>query len=327
MAPVRPAAARGAAPLLWILLSSISCLAAPAQAGTFAFGPITHRADLTVDLSSGDAEDQASSQFAWSTASTANLRAQASADILGLESAVADVSYVWDVPYTITRNVEISACCPGAAVVTVPVQVVYFTLAFSGAAAIDEFGGHEEAQIFDGISVSSLGGLFSDVSFLGGSRSNSDGSTAIFGSDVAYYATTTDFSGAGAGEISATIPTDYRSWQDLEAPHAVDYGVAQTLTQSFMDTLRVSFRLRAESRPSGSVSTTAGEAMACAGLQSTLDSFDTQPNCGSGLTLQGAVGDFDFETFTVTVPEPGTLALVLSGASLLALLRRERRAR
>ena len=317
-------------PLRLALALSLALLLIPwstARASTFSFGPAVLRSDLSVNVSTGDPEDQNSTQYALSTAAIANFRAQASADAL-TSPAIADVQYVWDLPYTVTRNVSISACCPGAAEATVPIQGVYLGITFSGAVGVDEFGGDEAAEIFAGISVVSLGARLSAVSLAGGARSNSDGVTPVTGSGVTGFLTTVNFQdGLDAGEVSVLLPSDYRAWQDQLPPAAIDYSLPQTLVQSFTDTLRVSFRVRAVSRPSGSVSTTAGESIACAGLQSGLDDFDLVPNCGSGLTLSGAVGEFGAETLLVSVPEPGTLALCATALGAIGFWRRRARER
>jgi hypothetical protein len=309
-----------------VLLASLTLLAASAHATTFSFGAAVFRPDLSVDASSGDSDDQASSQYSLATASVANFRAQASADTLVSDDAIADVSFVWDVPYTVTRNVTLSGCCTGAFEATFPLQVVYFGINFSGAAAVSQFGGDEVAEIVSGISVLSLGSWIAPVSLAGGSRSNSDGSTPVTGLAAADFLTAVDHAGPAASEVAFAPPADYRAWQDDLAPYALDYGTEQTVVQSFTDTLRVSFRLRAVSRPSGTISTTAGEAMACAGLQSTLDNFSLLPNCGSGLSIFGAVADFAEETVVVAVPEPGTLVLAALGAAGIGTGRRRRAA-
>ena len=81
----------------------------------------------------------------------------------------------------------------------------------------------------------------------------------------------------------------------------------------------MTFRLRAESRPSGSVSTTGGEALACAGQVSPLGGFDLDnaANCGSGFTIAASVSQTG--TTSALIPEPATLVLVGSGiAGLVA---------
>jgi hypothetical protein len=295
-----------------------------AVASTFGFGASVWRSDLSTVSLSGDAEDRSASQFSFAFASNANFRAQASADVLLNETAVADALYVWDVPYTVTRNVSISGCCPAGAQAVFPLQTVAFTITFSGAVGVDDGSGLEMAEIFDGISVMSTGGLFTATSFDGDSRTDLDGVTSVSDGTLTGYDTTVNFTGAGVGEITFTVPTDYQSWVDFLVPQALDYSVAQNLVQSYTDTLRVSMRLRAESS-SPDIFTPASEALACAGLQSTLGSFDLVPNCGSGLSIAGAVGIFDYESILVAVPEPTTALLVVTGLAAAAAQRRRRR--
>jgi hypothetical protein len=307
-----------------------------ASANTFAFGTATFRSDLSVDTSFGDSLEQSWSEFHMSTAASANFRGQASADIFSpipIGDAAADVQLVWDVPYTLTRNVAVAG-----GMATFPLQTVNFTITFSGAVAVSEFpeelgGGFEGAQIFDHdavnspFSVTSLGGLFSTMTFLGDSRAESDGATTVSSSDSDSYDTSVNFPPPAmtAGEVNAAVPVDYREWADFEFPFALDYSQPQVVVQSFTDTLRVSYRLRAESTTPGFFDVTAGEAMACAGLLSTLSFFDLNDttNCGSGLTIAGAVGQFD--TQSMLIPEPSTLLLSLLGLGGLAAFQRRRR--
>ena len=94
------------------------------------------------------------------------------------------------------------------------------------------------------------------------------------------------------------------------------------VTQSFTDTLRISFRLRAESRPSGSISATGGEAIACAGQTSTLGGFDLDNNgnvnCGSGMTINATSTVTGTQSVQVAIPEPATMALL--GGALAGLV-------
>lgn len=323
--------------LPWVLRTGLAVFAvaallgAPlAQANTFAFGATSLFSSVTNESVGGGA-DQSTTQGHSATATTANFRAQASADT-ATSDARRDQTYTWRVPYTITRTVELDACCGNGdngngADLLVPIQNVSFSITFSGAVAVDEFGGFEGAQIFDGISVSSLGGLFSSVSFTGAERNNLNGTTTVNrGPTGRNYGTTVNFSGPSAGEISvaAQIPTNYRVWEDFVAPYAVDYANdGQTWVQSFTDTLQVSFRVRAVSRTSGSISTSAGEAIACAGLQSPLGAFALTPNCGTGLTVTGGIS----QTGTTVVPVPEPTTLVLLGGALAGLVAFGSRAR
>jgi hypothetical protein len=300
----------------------------PALANTFAFGATSLFSSVTNE-SVGGGSDQATSQSSSSTSSTANFRAQASADT-ATSDARRDQTYTWRVPYTITRTVGLVPTPPAPAQLVVPIQTVNFSISFSGAVGVSEFGGYEGAQIFNGISVTSLGGLFSAVTYNGAERNNSDGTTAINGGPTARsYGTSVNFSGAALGEISlaAQIPTDMRVWQDFSSPFAADYSNgSSSWVQSFTDTLEVSFRVRAVSRTSGSISTTAGEAIACAGLNSNLGAFSFSPNCGSGLTVTGSVAASP-PTTLVNVPEPTTLVLLGGALTALALAGSRRRPR
>ncbi|HKJ24872.1 MAG TPA: PEP-CTERM sorting domain-containing protein, partial [Myxococcota bacterium] len=132
------------------------------------------------------------------------------------------------------------------------------------------------------------------------------------------------------GEINAYagVPTDFRLWSDSVAPYANGgaFPVGSFITQTYSDVIRVSFRLRAESRPSGSVSTTGGEALACAGQTSPLGGFnldDGGGNCGSGFSLTASL--LQTGTYNFMVPEPATAALL--GGSVLGLVWMVRRSR
>lgn len=299
--------------IAWIV-AGVVFTAAPALATTFSFGTSALNVGLSVDGSTGQPADVGTTQSTFSTATTANFRAEASADsaVLGAE---ADVVYVWDVPYTITRIVTVS---PGAGVAeaTFPTQLVAFDITFSGAVGIDDdFFSDESATIFDGISVISLGSLFTPVTFVGGSRVDDvdgQGTTLLAPDDqLTGYGTTVNFEdGLGAGEVSFAVPTDYRAWVDLNSPFALDYSQPQAVGQSFTDTLRISMHLNAVSSAGG------GEALACAGLQSGLGNFALVPNCGDGLTIFGQIAEVGSET--VLIPEPGTAVLFSLGVAILA---------
>ncbi len=319
-----PLLALAAAVLLW---------AAPASANTFSFGS-SSLFSTNNNGTGGNNSDQNTTQTSSAGGTSANFRAQASADIGALTSAIIDRTYTWRVPYTITRTVTTDACCDpaGPAEYVVPLQNVSFSISFSGAVAVDEFGGFEGAFMdFPSTTVRSLGGLFGSVD-LGGSvtRSNSNGATPVNRGANRSYNTSLNQSGAALGEVDFAfqLPTDYRGWVDNTQPYALGNPAspdALNLVQSFTDTLEVSFRVRAASRTSGSISTTAGEALACAGLNSQLGSFDldNNTNCGSGLTINASIVQNGVQTL---VPEPGTLALLAASAvGVAALFGRLRR--
>ena len=150
---------------------------------------------------------------------------------------------------------------------------------------------------------------------------NPDGS----GADNAPAAQVVDEIKKAGGEAVAT----YTSVTDLDGsvfPFPTGWNsTVHSGTQSFTDTLTISFRLRAESRASGSVSTTGGEAIACAGQFSPLGGFvtDNASACGTGLTIAASVAETG--TTSALVPEPGTLMLIGSGlAGLVAFGARRR---
>ena len=291
--------------------------AVPASSNTFSFGS---PGGAAVGNGGGSQSNCPSSDAGFSSTqsgggSSVNFRGQASADVAAFSGAGCDRVFTWTVPYTITRTVGLQPKQPPPppamdAMAIVPIQRVSFDISFSGGAGISEFGGFEGAQVFSA-TVSSLGGHFGAAVLGGAARDNSDGTTTFNNNASRSWDTTTNESGPDVAEISFAfeIPTDYRLWDDFVAPFALDYSDgSQTFVQSFSDTLQVSFRVRAWSRTSGSISTTAGEALACAGLQSNLGAFSFSGNCGSGLTIDGGISQIG--TQLVAVPEPTTLVLL-----------------
>ncbi|MGH0038398.1 MAG: PEP-CTERM sorting domain-containing protein [Myxococcota bacterium] len=315
-----------------IALAAVFLLASSAAtANSIAFGSSVF-VGSTTNENNGASGDKNSTQSHSAGGTTANFRAQASADSLTSDARI-DVTYTWDVPYTITRTVTVDETSPSDFELTVPTQLVEFDFEFDGRIATDGTGvvggGFEGAQIFNGISVTSLGGLSINFNATGAQGNGDTVNTAVVRTGSDNYAPGLNQSGAAVGEVSliGQIPVDYRVWEDLVDPLATDYEVNNSFVQSFTDTLRVSFRVRAVSRPSGSVSTSAGEAIACAGLTSQLGSFglDNGLNCGSGLTIDASISQTG-STVLPNIPEPGTL--ILLGVSLggLALVgRRVRR--
>ena len=172
------------------------------------------------------------------------------------------------------------------------------------------------------------------MAVLSDANSTSGGGGSEFGG--ALTDTLPDLSGAlgrnaagGTIEINTSfdIPTNYRDWTDIVAPFST-LDVNNTVysgTQSFTDTLTISFRLRAESRASGSVSTTGGEAIACAGQVSPLGGFVTDNGlaCGNGAQITASVAQTG--TTSALVPEPGTLLLIGSGLTGLVAFGARRR--
>jgi len=307
-------------------------MAAPASANTLNFGSIgTSHSNNQVAGNAGDRSEtstQSVSNGANDSTASANLRAQVSADhgITTNPTAIIDRTFTWDIPYTVTRTIT-QAPAGGA----VPIQTISFTISTTGEVAKDNSqttGGLGQASSFNG-TISSLGGLFGSQTLnIGASQTGGGGvaSTPVSTSDTPNFSTSVNFSGPNVGEISLVgqIPTDYRLWEDFVAPQALDYTQPFSVTQSLTDTLRVSFRLRAESRPSGSVSTTGGEAIACFGQKSTLGSFalDNSRCNQSGVNITGQVTQTG--TTSVPIPEPGTLLLIGGGLLGIGLLGRRK---
>jgi len=309
-------------------------LGGTAQANTISFGAMNSGG--TSCSQSGNSGDRSCSHTgsvnngALDNVASANVRGQASADhgITTNPTAIADITIVYDIPYTVTRTVSWSGGGPGVINLSVPTQQITFNVNWSGEVAKDNSqvgGGLGQARAFDA-SFQSLGGLFSTTNYAGASQTGGGGlarTTVNRTTPDPSFNAGVNFSGAAVGEISFAfeIPTDYRAWTDLLPPTAFDYTVPGSVTQTFTDTLRVSFRLRAESRPSGSISTTGGEAIACFGQTSSLGSFalDNGGNCGSGFDINATttVTGTALLANLLAVPEPSTL--VLLGAALAGL--------
>jgi hypothetical protein len=258
---------------------------------------------------------------------SANIRGQSSADhgLTTNATAIADMTISYDIPYTVTRTISINDVPPGPVNATVPLQTITLDITFSGSVAKDNSQvagglGQALADISTG-NFSSLTGKFTAVTVGNDISQTGGGGLAAtnfnFTTPDPSYSTSVNFSGAAVGEISFVfqIPTDYRLWSDENLPLALDYlNGPHSVTQSFSDTLRVTFRLRAESRPSGSVSTTGGEALACAGQTSPLGGFDLDNNaavnCGSGFTINATSTVTGTQTVQINAPEPSTIGLL-----------------
>jgi hypothetical protein len=317
--------------LLWI--------GASAQANTIAFGSAVDQTTCSTSGNSGDRScTRAISINNGALDATASLQivGQASADhgITTNPTAIADVTIQYVIPYTVTRTVTV---IPGAgpgdtALLSIPNQQITLNLNYSGNVAKDnsQVGGGLGQALASAATVVSA--AFPDAT-LGTTRQLTGGGGFA---QTPWNDTTPDISGtlgrnaagAGVGEISFVfeIPTSYRDWEDFDEPFAIDYSVGGTFTQTFTDTLTITFRLRAESRPSGSISTTGGEAIACAGQKSPLDGFDIDNSldCRSGLQITATVSETGttvepVSTLPIPTPEPGTLLLMGLGiAGLLA---------
>ncbi len=247
-------------------------------------------------------------------------------------TAVADMTISYVIPYTVTRTwTSTTGAIPQ---LVIPTQSITLNLNYGGEVAKDNSqttGGLGQALATAATITSSrfggvtMGSLLSQTG--GGGLARSPFNNTV--PDITGTAGRT-FDGS-AGEIVAVIniPTDYRDFTDLDGsvfPFPTGWNsTVHSGTQSFTDTLTISFRLRAESRASGSVSTTGGEAIACAGQFSPLGGFvtDNASACDGGLTIAATVTQTG--TTSALVPEPGTLMLIGSGlAGLVAFGARRR---
>lgn len=309
---------------------------APVHANTIVFNSATNNSSCGQSGSSGDRSCTNSASLnngALDSTAAATLTAQASADhgITTNATAIADMTVSYSLPYTVTRTIT-GGPGPGiAGAAFVPIQTISFNVNTIVHLAHDNSqtgGGLANAIAFDG-TVSSTSGLFGAQTIsIAGTNGGGGGPTGTTTNvtDIGSYGTSINFSGGAAGEVAFAfeIPSDYRMWEDFLAPAAIDYNNPWQVTQSITDTLVVTFRLRAESRPEGSISTTGGEAIACAGQSSPLGSFDLDDGgrCnGTGVFINASVTQTG--TQQVEVPEPTTLGLLgLAGLAIFGARRR-----
>lgn len=309
-------------------------LSTPALANTITLGNPVDGSVLTQN--DGVAADKSNSRTAsvnngaLDNTASFQIRAQVSADEgLATNADVAvDLTVTYDIPYTITRTVSGSFGGSSYNFASAPTQTITFSITTKGDVAKDNSqttGGLGNALAFNG-TMSSLGGRFAAQTInIAASQLGGGGvaSTDLNTSDVGSWITGANSSGAAAGEISflAQVPTDYRMWSDFTPPAAIDYNNPWSVTQSLTDTLRISFRLRVESRASGSISTTGGEAISCFGQTSTMGSFaldnNAAVNCQDGVQGTATVATGAPILTQVSVPEPTTLLLL--GAGLVGI--------
>jgi PEP-CTERM motif len=321
------------------LALGVTLLAGTAHANTLNFGSATDNTTCSLAGNTGDRSCTHSvsvNNGANDATASAAIVGQASADqtLTTDPTAIADMTVSYVIPYTVTRTWT-TTTGPSPQLI-IPTQQITLNLNFSGEVSKDNSqvaGGLGQALLdVNNLNVSSA--RFGAVSF--GSDISQTGGGGLARSPFNF--TVPDITGTAgrtfdgsAGEISlvAQLPTNYQDWTDIFFPNLYPTykwnSTAYSGTQSFTDTLTVTFRLRAESRASGSVSTTGGEALACAGQTSPLSSFDLDDaaSCGAGFTVTGTVTQTG--TTSALVPEPTTMLLVASGlAGLVAFGARRR---
>jgi hypothetical protein len=320
---------------LRLVLPALAVLALVSEAPTAEAASITFGGGSLSNpcSTSGNSADRSCTASATSGASSFNVRGQASADhgLTTNATAIADMTITYSIPYTVTRTVTVDPALGPYPINAAfeDVQLV-FNGTYSGRTAADNSqvgGGLGNAVAYDA-TFSSASGYFGATNWTGSSaiQSGSNGFNDT-GPDPT-FSTTLNFSGPAWSEGTTDangLPTDMRAWSDFVAPYQADYTTVFQVVQSITDTLQVTFRLRAESRPSGSVSSTGGEAIACAGLTSPLGAFDLDNglNCGTGFTVNASAQVTG--TTNIAVPEPAVLALVGAGLAGLAALGVRRR--
>jgi hypothetical protein len=325
------------------LALGVTLLAGTAHANTLNFGTPVDSTTCSVGGNTGDRDCSHSASInngANDATASAAIIGQASADqtLTTDPTAIADMTVSYVIPYTVTRTWT-TTTGPSPQLI-IPTQQITLNLNYSGEVSKDNSqttGGLAQAlatNLTNNGAVTVTSARFGNA--IMGSVVSQTGGGGLARSPFNF--TVPDITGTAgrtfdgsAGEISlvAQLPTNYRDWTDIFYPNLYPTykwnSTAYSGTQSFTDTLTVTFRLRAESRASGSVSTTGGEALACAGQKSSLSGFDIDDaaNCGSGLTVTGTVTQTG--TTSALVPEPTTVLLVASGlAGLVAFGTRRR---
>lgn len=321
------------------LIGMMICAASAAHGNTITFGTPVYTGSCTtsgVSVDNSCTHSATLNNGSLDHLAQANIRAQASAEtrLAGDPTSEADITVSYTIPYTLTREltwVDIPDFKGGGWEVVVPLQQLRFSFFYGGAAAYDASGGGSgSADAFEAslLGVSGLGGI-SVLSSKSASVAGSSGSAIQpFSGPSTVSVSNESVLGKSVGEISikTEIPTNYRSWEDLVAPFVnPDIGAPLTITQSLTGSITASFQLRAQSKPKGGGSPTPGaEAIACAGLTSTLRSFalDDGLDCGTGLIVNARVDQSGSTSFLVA-PEPTASLLLLTG--LLPLAARGRR--
>jgi hypothetical protein len=250
-----------------LLILLLLLIAVSAQAVSISFGQPVDRSTCS-EIRHSDC----SYNFSRLAAQTFLFRGQAAANSIP-GHAVADLRVIYDIPYSLSRDVTVVPLADGAAArverVSIRFDVDYIVL-LKAIPDLAQIGGVQSAQAFSA-SVRSLGGYFGD-SIPGASVSGSQ-LDLVDGRLQMTFTPGLNESGPRASEAetdSLGLPADFRAWEDSESPSQADYSQPFTFTQTFDDVLRVSFRMLADSQRSGFLSVNGGGATACAGLGNDL---------------------------------------------------------
>lgn len=262
-----------------------------------------------------------------------NVNAQVSVDSGGpTDQEVAELDLIagarFEVDRTITLIPDPDGPGPGRArlegpIVEVVVELVQADAYLAEAAPI----GFQVARIYEGSWGSDLAG----ESFLFDTVVSRDDTVVRVTTPPRELTYVRDFVDPGAVEIDSPgqIPAGFALWKDFEPPFALDYSEPAEFQQTLSDVMRVSFRLRAESRASGSISTNGGEAMACIGRESERPFFTLNDavECRDDLQIRVTANVVGIVTQDVSnVPEAaGSVAGVTALGTLLWSARRWRR--
>jgi hypothetical protein len=216
-------------------------------------------------------------------------------------------------PLSITRTISFSD-----GVAFVPILELSIDVLYDGVVAASVYGFDMYGAVAGDAQLDSV--LFGPSNtLLGVGLVNSGTEVPFSASDFLSDVAAANFSGPSAGEIDdlADIPEDFRMWEDRLPPFASDFASGE-VEQTLVDSLTVSFRLRAESRPLGSAST-GGASIACAGQLSELLDFEVPAaGCGEGVVVQVRAVEIGTQEVLLT-PEPGVAVGGIALAMLLAL--------
>lgn len=266
-----------------------------------------------------------------------NFNAQVSVDSAGpTDQEVAEINFVagagFDVVRTITLIPDPDGPGPGRArlegpIVEVVVELLQAEAIVAEATAIPS--SYQVARVYGGSWGSDLAG----TSALFDTLVSQENSVRQLPMSPAQRSYEREFLEPASAEIDTPgqIPSDFNLWADFEPPYALDYSQPAEFEQSISDVLRVSFRLRAESRASGSISTNGGEAIACSGRESDRSFFTLNDEIECGKDVQVRVTARVLGMASQDVSNAPEVAGPIAGAAVLGALgwvaRRRQRSR